>query len=158
MSVDLSPRLKFGVLIHELSRLRRKAIDQRLQPLGITGAQWWVLTYISLRPGLAQARLADELNIGKVALGGLLDRMMRLNLIDRRPDEQDKRVNLIFLSKGGKAMVKDITQVSTSMQDEALQRISREELDIAMSVLVRMKDNLDKSTGVDPSARSGSLI
>jgi DNA-binding MarR family transcriptional regulator len=158
VSVGLNPRLKFGVLIHELSRLRRKAIDQRLQPLGITGAQWWVLTYISLRPGLAQARLADELNIGKVALGGLLDRMMKLNLIDRRPDGQDKRVNLIFLSNGGKAMVKEITLVSTSMQDQALRGISREELDVAMSVLVRMKDNLETSTGVDPSARIGSLI
>jgi MarR family transcriptional regulator, transcriptional regulator for hemolysin len=158
VSVGLSRRLKFGVLVHELSRLRRKAIDQRLQPLGITGAQWWLLTYISLRPGLSQARLADELNIGKVALGGLIERMMKLDLIDRRPDEQDKRVNLIFLSKGGKAMVKEITIVSSSMQDEALEGISKEELEVAMAVLVRMKDNLEKATGIDTSVRSGSLV
>lgn len=146
------------MLVHELSRLRRRAIDQLLQPLGITGSQWWVLTYISLRPGLSQARLADELNLGKVALGGLIDRMMKLNLIDRRPDEQDKRVNLIFLSETGMALARDIRHISSGVQDDALAGVSQEDLDVALSVLSRMKDNLERKTGVDPSGRVGALV
>jgi len=158
MSVGLSRRLKIGVLVHELSRLRRRAIDQLLQPLGITGSQWWVLTYISLRPGLSQARLADELNLGKVALGGLIDRMMKLNLIDRRPDDRDKRVNLIFLSETGMSLARDIRHISSGVQDEALAGVSQEELDVAISVLSRMKDNLERTTGVDQSGRVGALV
>src|SRR5260221_10622780 len=64
LTMALSRRLKIGVLVHEVSRLRRRAIDELLQPVGITGTQWWLLTYVSLRPGLAQARLAEELNLG----------------------------------------------------------------------------------------------
>ena len=59
MAVSLNRQLKLGVLVHEVSRLRRKAIDQLVRPLEITGSQWWVLTYISLRPGLSQVRLAE---------------------------------------------------------------------------------------------------
>ena len=158
MSMGLSRRLKIGVLVHELSRLRRRAIDHLLQPLGITGAQWWVLTYISLRPGLSQARLADELNLGKVALGGLIDRMMKLNLIDRRPDDHDKRVNLIFLSEAGMSLATDIRHISSGVQDDALTGVSQQELDIAISVLSRMKDNLERTTGVDQSGRVGALV
>jgi len=43
--------------------------------------------------------LADGLNLGNVALGGLIHRLMKNQLIDRKPDELDKRVDLIFLSR-----------------------------------------------------------
>ncbi|MDP3139311.1 MAG: MarR family winged helix-turn-helix transcriptional regulator [Burkholderiaceae bacterium] len=158
LSLGLSRRLKIGVLVHELSRLRRKAIDQLLQPLGITGSQWWVLTYISLRPGLSQARLADELNLGKVALGGLIERLMKLDLVDRRTDSHDKRVKLIYLSQTGMALAKEIRHISSGVQDSALEGISQEELDLSISVLMRMKDNLEKTLGVVQSDRVGALV
>jgi DNA-binding MarR family transcriptional regulator len=145
--VRLSRKLKIGVLVHETSRLRRKAIDQVLKPLGVTGTQWWVLTSVSLRPGLSQAKLADELNLGKVALGGLIDRLMKNDLIDRRPDGEDKRVNLIFLSEAGLNLVKDIKRISSGVQDEAMAGISLSEIDTTISVLERMMANLEKFTG-----------
>jgi DNA-binding MarR family transcriptional regulator len=146
-TVRLSRKLKIGVLVHETSRLRRKAIDQVLKPLGVTGTQWWVLTSVSLRPGLSQARLADELNLGKVALGGLIDRLMKNGLIDRRPDAEDKRVNLIFLSEAGLNLVRDIKRISSGVQDEAMAGISLDDIDTTISVLERMMSNLEKFTG-----------
>jgi MarR family transcriptional regulator, transcriptional regulator for hemolysin len=153
-TVKLSRKLKIGVLVHEASRLRRKAIDQLLKPLGITGTQWWVLTSVSLRPGLSQARLADELNLGKVALGGLVDRLMKNGLIDRRPEAQDKRVNLIFLSEAGLNLVKDIKRISSGVQDGALNGISLDEIDTTISVLERMMENLEKITGPSYAAKA----
>jgi DNA-binding MarR family transcriptional regulator len=144
---NLSRRLKIGVLVHEVSRLRRRAIDELLQPLGVTGTQWWLLTYVSLRPGLAQTRLAEELNLGKVALGGLIDRMMKNDLIERRPSDEDKRVNRIFLSEAGVKLATEIRRISSGVQDEALKNIASNELDVAISVLMRMKDNLEEITG-----------
>lgn len=154
IEVKLSRRLKVGVLVHEVSRLRRKAIDQLLLPLGITGAQWWLLTYISLRPGLSQARLADGLQLGKVALGGLIDRLMKNDLIERRLDEQDKRVNLIFLSDAGLKLAKDIRLISHDVQDDSLKHISDQDLDVAISVLMQMKDNLENVTGSKKTGKS----
>jgi MarR family transcriptional regulator, transcriptional regulator for hemolysin len=143
-AVKLSRKLKIGVLVHETSRLRRKAIDQLLKPMGITGTQWWVLTSVSLRPGLSQARLADELSLGKVALGGLIERLNANGLIDRRPDAQDKRVNLIYLSAAGLNLVKNIKNLSSGVQDAALDGISLDEIDSTISVLERMMANLEK--------------
>src|ERR1700730_17535419 len=117
LTMALSRRLKIGVLVHEVSRLRRRAIDELLQPLGITGTQWWLLTYVSLRPGLSQARLAEELNLGKVAVGGLIDRMMKNNLIERRPSPDDKRVNLIFLTEAGTKLAAEIRHLSSGVLD-----------------------------------------
>jgi len=157
-TVRLSKKLQIGVVVHEVSRLRRKAIDQLLQPLGITGAQWWVLTYISLRPGLSQARLADELNLGKVALGGLIDRLMKNDLIDRRSDDQDKRINLIFLSDAGLHLAREISRISAGVQDEALKDISPDELEVAISVLMRMQNNLETIVGTNKAGKVGNSL
>jgi DNA-binding MarR family transcriptional regulator len=158
LTVNLSRRLKVGVLVHEVSRLRRKAIDQLLQPLGITGTQWWLLTYVSLRPGLSQARLAEELNLGKVALGGLIDRMTKNNLIERRPSDEDKRVNHVFLSGEGVKLADDIRRLSSGVLDNALKDIDPHDLDVALSVLSRMKDNLEGMTGTNKAERAGALV
>ena len=158
VAVSLNRKVKLGVLVHEVSRLRRKAIDQLVRPLNITGTQWWVLTYISLRPGLSQVRLSEELNLGKVALGDLIDRLMKNHLLERRPAEQDKRVNLIFLSKAGADLAIEIRRLSADVQEEALKGISPEELNAAISILSRMKDNLENITGTSQVDKVGALI
>jgi DNA-binding MarR family transcriptional regulator len=142
MVKGLSRKLNFGVLVHEVSRVRRKAIDQVLKPLGITGGQWWILTYISLHDGLSQVTLADELNMGKVALGGLIDRLEKSGFIDRRNDTVDRRVKRIHLSQAGLDLVGQIKETSAGVQDVALEGISSEELDHAISALKKMEANL----------------
>src|SRR5256885_11961003 len=66
--------LRLGYLIHDVSRLRRMMFDRVLAPLGITRSQWWVLAFISRKDGLPQTQLANELDVGKGAVGALIDR------------------------------------------------------------------------------------
>ena len=67
--------LRLGYLIHDVSRLRRMMFDRALAPLGITRSQWWVLAFISRKDGLPQTQLANELDVGKVGVGALIDRL-----------------------------------------------------------------------------------
>jgi len=122
--------------------MRRKAIDIVLRPMGITGGQWWAITYLSLHPGLSQVALAEELNMGKVALGGLVDRLETLGLIERRPDPVDRRMNRIYLSKAGIGMVKNIKTASESVQDKSVNGITSVELNHAIAALGKMEANL----------------
>src|SRR3546814_1927172 len=69
---DLNTGLRFGFLIHDVSRLRRVVVDRALKPLGITRSQWWVLAFLSRRDGMTQTALASDLDLTKVAIGGLL--------------------------------------------------------------------------------------
>ncbi len=87
MTKDLNTGLRFGFLIHDVSRLRRVAVDRALKPLGITRAQWWVLAFLSRRDGMTQTALAADLDLTKVAIGGLLDRMESAGFVERRADK-----------------------------------------------------------------------
>jgi hypothetical protein len=77
--------LRLGYLIHDVSRLRRMMFDRALAPLGITRSQWWVLAFISRKDGLPQTQLANELDVGKVALGALIDRLETAGFVTRKP-------------------------------------------------------------------------
>ena len=77
---DLNTGLRFGFLIHDVSRLRRVAVDRALKPLGITRAQWWVLAFLSRRDGMTQTALAADLDLTKVVTA-LRDRRPGLHVV-----------------------------------------------------------------------------
>src|SRR6201981_4173827 len=78
--------LRLGYLIHDVSRLRRMMFDRALAPLVITRSQWLVLAFISRKDGLPQTQLANELDVGKVALGALIDRLESAGFVSRPAD------------------------------------------------------------------------
>src|ERR1700740_2244607 len=84
--------LRLGYLIHDVSRLRRMMFDRALAPLGITRSQWWVFAFISRKDGLPQTQLANELDVGKVAVGALIDRLESSGFVIRQADPVDRRL------------------------------------------------------------------
>ena len=110
MTKDLNTSLRFGFLIHDVSRLRRIVVDRALKPLGITRSQWWVLAFLSRRDGMTQTALAADLDLTKVAIGGLLDRMESAGYVQRRADNDDGRLRRVYLSRAGSKLVNTIRE------------------------------------------------
>lgn len=144
-----------GFLIHDASRLRRTALDQRLKPLGITRSQWWVMTHISRVHGeaLSQVELARLLDVGKVTLGGLIDRLERGGLVERVADGVDRRLKRIRMSRRGKALFQRIEEIAAQVNRESMDGISPEDEGRLVEILARMKTNLKKMDAVPPTSQ-----
>ncbi len=69
-----------------MSRLRRSVFDEFMKPMAMTRSQWWILAHLSRHDGMIQSDLANVLDIGKAALGGLIDRLEASKFIERRAD------------------------------------------------------------------------
>ena len=126
--------LRLGSLIHDVSRLRRVVVDRALKPLGITRSQWWVLAFLSRRDGMTQTALAADLDLTKVAIGGLLDRMEAAGFVERRADQSDGRARRVYLTRAGAKMRYNIcmTVFNEKKQDERLKELRlREEEQLA---------------------------
>lgn len=134
--------LRLGYLIHDVSRLRRVSFDRELAPLGITRSQWWVLAFISRNDGLPQTQLANELDVGKVALGSLIDRLQTGGFVERRADDKDRRVKRIFLTDKARQLIKDIVPITDKFNARILEGIPREDLEQTSKTLYKMKQNL----------------
>lgn len=133
---------RLGFLIHDVSRLRRSAFDRGLKPLGVTRAQWWVLANLARKDGMTQSQLAEALDLGKVAVGGLLDRLERSGLVRREIDPNDRRVNRVFLEPSSQRVIQDLRQVGRALNQQILEGLSHEEIEVAAAVLDKMKHNL----------------
>jgi MarR family transcriptional regulator, transcriptional regulator for hemolysin len=134
--------LRLGFLIHDVSRLRRSAFDRCLKPLNVTRSQWWVLAYLSREDGMTQSQLAEELDLGKVAIGGLIDRLEKAGLVRREADASDRRVNRVFLEPKSKQLIAKMRKVSHRMNEQILDGLQDPELESAASTLDAMKKNI----------------
>ena len=134
--------LRLGFLIHDVSRLRRSAFDRCLKPLNVTRSQWWVLAYLSREDGMTQSQLAEELDLGKVAVGGLIDRLEKSGLLRREADASDRRVNRVFLEPKSKQLIAKMRKVSHRMNTQILDGVPDDRLENTAVTLDSMKRNL----------------
>ncbi|HIE1387984.1 TPA: MarR family winged helix-turn-helix transcriptional regulator [Pseudomonas aeruginosa] len=148
--------LRLGFLMHDVSRLRRMVFDDFMRPLGITRSQWWVLAYLSRHDGMIQSDLANALDLGKAALGGLIDRLEAAGFIERRPDGIDRRAKRIYLSPSGTQMIKKMTVLSHEMSERILVGLNVKSRQKLAELLMTVKRNLllikqESSIGFDNS-------
>lgn len=141
-------QMRIGFFAHDVSRLRRTLFDQEMKPLGITRSQWWALAQLSMGQaesggeGLLQTELARRLGVGKVTVGGLIDRLEAGGFLQRRPDASDRRAKRILITEKGSAALAEIRTMATDINLSILDGITPEETAQALSVLDRMKGNL----------------
>jgi DNA-binding MarR family transcriptional regulator len=144
--------LRLGYLIHDVSRLRRMMFDRALAPLGITRSQWWVLAFVSRRNGSPQTELANELDLGKVALGGLIDRLESSGFVVRQADPVDRRVKRVYLTKQAHAFLKQVRKETDKFNARIVEGIDRGELARSADTLLAMKRRLLAMSEETPAA------
>lgn len=147
MARILDREVRFAFLIHDVSRLRRVMFDRIVRELGTSRSQWWVLAFLSRDDGSPQTNLADELDVGKVALGGLIDRLEEAGMVQRRPDPIDRRVKRVFLTKEGRKLVSQNKELDKSVNETTLQGVSEADFEVTMRTLEKMKSNLLAAMG-----------
>jgi DNA-binding MarR family transcriptional regulator len=134
--------LRLGYLIHDVSRLRRMMFDRALAPLGITRSQWWVLAFISRKDGLPQTQLAQELDVGKVAVGALIDRLESSGFVIRQADPVDRRVKRVYVTKQARGFLEKLRKETDKFNARIDKGIDRGQLETTSDTLLAMKRNL----------------
>ena len=142
MARILDKEVRFAFLIHDVSRLRRVMFDRIVRNLGTSRSQWWVLAFLSRDDGSPQTNLADELDVGKVALGGLVDRLEEAGMVERRSDPIDRRVKRVFLTREGRKLVSQNKELDKSVNETTLNGVSEADFETTMRTLETMKSNL----------------
>ncbi len=144
-----TPHLRIGFLVHDVSRLRRTLFDQQIKPLGVTRAQWWALANLSrtLPEGMIQSDLARLLDVGKVTVGGLIDRLEASGQVERRPDPKDRRIKRIYITDKGYDVIDKMTSIGRELNAIILKGIPIDQIYLAEEVMARMKSNMREHLG-----------
>lgn len=135
---------RLGYLIHDVSRLRRTAVDAAFKPLGVTRSQWWVLANLARHDGkgMMQTELAELMGVGKVTLGGLIDRLEIAELVERQPDPNDRRAKRIYMTAKGKKLLGKLAKIAEKVNEEVTQDLTAEDVDLIEEGLSHIKKRL----------------
>ena len=132
----------FGFLLHDVARLMRNAYDRRIRSLGLTRAQWWVLTHLYRGNGVTQTELAETLEIEKPTLGRLLDRLEAKGWVRREHDASDRRVWRVHLTAEVEPALRTMRTIAAELRRDALQGVGAAERERFVDTLLAIKENL----------------
>jgi MarR family transcriptional regulator, organic hydroperoxide resistance regulator len=126
------------------------AVDHGLQStskrmestLGLTGPQRLVLRLVGRFPGITAGRLAHIMHVHPSTLTGVLKRMEKRGLLERKSDPLDGRKALFALTEAGRVL--DIPSEGTveNAVQRAISRMPRARLENAQEVLMALAQEL----------------
>ena len=118
MLTDVPDSLPF--LLHDVARQIRFAFEARTRSIGVTRPQYRVLSHLARTPGLTQSELADLLDVERITLGRMVDRMSDAGLVERRADPADRRVWRLHMLPAAMAVVDRLGEIGHEVEEEAL--------------------------------------
>lgn len=145
MNSDGTDRL--GFLIHDGARLLRRRFEERASAYGLSAAQWRLLVRLVKEEGVAQARLAELLEIEPISVSRLLDRMEDGGWIERRRGAEDRRVRMIFPTPRAREAFAHVKSMAGEVYEEALAGLNEDERAVLIRALKKIVENLSDGEG-----------
>ena len=128
-----------------------QAADRRLEPKGITHAQWAALFMLQSRRAATVAELARETQSDPGAMTRLLDRLEAKGFCRRERSTDDRRVVRVELTPEGQIAAQEVPIVLAQVLNEHLAGFSKAEWSQLKDMLRRMVANGDAAETRNPS-------
>lgn len=136
---------RFGFLVHDVSRMRSTLFDEVMRSRGVTRSQWSVLAALSRverDDGMMQVDLSRLMDVGKVTIGGLIDRLESAGLVERRLDANDRRARRVFITDKGFEVIAEMQKAGTKLNKSILKGVSIEDQRTTENTLATVKANI----------------
>jgi MarR family transcriptional regulator for hemolysin len=150
MTTDPFLTRALGFLLADVSRLMRRRFDARAREIGLTRAQWRVLTQLRRREGINQTALAEIMEIEPISLGRHIDRLVEKDFVERRADPRDRRAWRLYLRPEVQPVLDRLRAISNVNRKEVLQGIPTEESEALIDTLLKIKGNLTALEAREP--------
>jgi MarR family transcriptional regulator, transcriptional regulator for hemolysin len=140
-------------LLDETARLWSRHFDSELRARfpGMTRARCAVLSHLARHQGVTQLTLARILDIRPLSLVRLLDRLEAAGLVVRRPDPDDRRVDVLALTAKALPVVERIDGLTRRIYDDLQLGISQAETSQLRALLFRLGSRLSRRPAGNPS-------
>ncbi|MEE2720799.1 MAG: MarR family transcriptional regulator [Pseudomonadota bacterium] len=133
-----------GYLIGDVSRMIRTVYDRRVEPLGLTRAQWRVMTRLNRLESCTQTELATALEVEKPTLGKLIERLEVKGWVDRRADPNDARSKRLYLTPAARPVLADMHKEAKDVVAGIFAGLDGEEAARLHAMLDHIKGNLSE--------------
>ena len=125
-----------------VSHLHYKYAHSKFAQFGMPGGQSRFLRYLTNHEGCRQGDLARKFELEPATVTAALRRMENARLIERRPDQQDRRVSCVWLTEEGRRLVNLLENTRQEIAQRCFSGFSPEERTVMGDALHKVETNL----------------
>ena len=129
-----------GYLFRRMQQIAVAIFVEECKAFDLTPVQYAALIAIHTHPGIDATRLSAVIAFDRSTLGNVIERLEAKKLIERKPSAEDKRVKLLYLTKAGAALLRDIMASVDRAQARMLQPLKPADRKTLMALLTQLVD------------------
>ena len=131
---------KPGYLFRRMQQIAVAIFVEECRAYELTPVQFAALVAIRTHPGIDATRLSAVIAFDRSTLGNVIERLETKDYIERRPAREDRRVKLLYLTKSGAALLRDIMPSVDRAQARMLQPLKPADRKTLMALLTQLVD------------------
>jgi MarR family transcriptional regulator, lower aerobic nicotinate degradation pathway regulator len=129
-----------GYLFRRMQQIAVALFIEECKAFELTPVQYAALIAIHTHPGIDATRLSAVIAFDRSTLGSVIERLESKKLIDRKPSGEDKRVKLLYLTKAGAAILRDIMPSVEKAQARMMQPLKAADRKVLLALLTQLVD------------------
>ncbi len=137
-----------GYLFRRMQQIAVALFVEECRTFDLTPVQYASLVAIHTHPGIDATRLSAVIAFDRSTLGNVIERLEAKKLIERKPSPNDKRVKLLYLSRSGATILRDITPSVDRAQARMLQPLKPADRKMLLVLLAQLVDLNNESSRV----------
>jgi DNA-binding MarR family transcriptional regulator len=139
---------KPGYLFRRMQQIAVAIFMEECKAFELTPVQYAALVAIQTHPGIDATRLSAVIAFDRSTLGSVIERIESKGLIERKPSPDDKRVKLLYVTRSGAAMLREIVPAVDRAQARMLQPLKPADRRTLMALLSQLVDLNNESSRV----------
>ena len=133
---------EIALLIREINLKINENMRSVFKNMGLTMPQLLVLRILTQKDGMKISELSNKMNLANSTVSGIIDRLEKLEFVNRIRSEEDKRVVYVELSKKSKNLYDDFNNLSNEYLEKNLKDTQEEQITNILTGLKILRDLL----------------
>jgi DNA-binding MarR family transcriptional regulator len=129
-----------GYLFRRMQQIAVSIFMEECKAFDLTPVQYAALIAIHTHPGIDATRLSAVIAFDRSTLGSVIERLQAKDFVERKPAPEDKRIKLLYLTKQGAAILREIIPAVERAQARMLEPLKPTERKALMGLLVQLVD------------------
>ena len=129
-----------GYLFRRMQQIAVAIFMEESRAHDLTPVQFAALVAIHTHPGIDATRLSAVIAFDRSTLGNVIERLETKGYIERKPSSADKRIKLLYLTRSGAALLREIMPSVDRAQARMLQPLKPADRKTLMALLTQLVD------------------
>jgi DNA-binding MarR family transcriptional regulator len=129
-----------GYLFRRMQQIAVSIFMEECKAFDLTPVQYAALIAIHTHPGIDATRLSAVIAFDRSTLGSVIERLQAKDFVERKPAPEDKRIKLLYLTKPGAAILRDIIPAVERAQARMLEPLKPTERKALLGLMSQLVD------------------